>query len=42
MPLLDPFIEPLRGTAAQTLIVALLVESGGTLIDTYCYKTEAE
>ncbi|MBQ6649721.1 MAG: phage holin family protein, partial [Atopobiaceae bacterium] len=24
MPVLDPFIEPLRGTAAQTLIVALL------------------
>lgn len=24
MPVLDPFIEPLRGTAAQTLIMALL------------------
>ena len=25
MPVLDPFIEPLRGTAAQTLIIALLI-----------------
>ena len=27
MPLLQPFIEPLRGTAAQTLIIALLMLS---------------
>ena len=27
MPLLDPFIAPLRGTAAQTLIIALLMLS---------------
>lgn len=27
MPVLDPFIEPLRGTAAQTLIIALLMLS---------------
>lgn len=27
MPFLDPFIEPLRGTAAQTLIIALLMLS---------------
>lgn len=27
MPLLQPFIEPLRGTAAQTLITALLALS---------------
>lgn len=27
MPLLQPFIEPLRGTAAQTLIIALLALS---------------
>ena len=27
MPLLEPFIEPLRGTAAQTLIIALLMLS---------------
>ena len=27
MPVLEPFIEPLRGTAAQTLIIALLALS---------------
>lgn len=27
MPVLEPFIEPLRGTAAQTLIIALLMLS---------------
>ena len=27
MPLLDPFIEPMRGTAPQTLIIALLMLS---------------
>ena len=27
MPLFQPFIEPLRGTAAQTLIIALLMLS---------------
>jgi len=27
MPVLDPFIAPLRGTAAQTLIIALLMLS---------------
>ena len=27
MPVLDPFIEPLRGTAAQTLLIALLMLS---------------
>lgn len=27
MPALEPFIEPLRGTAAQTLIIALLMLS---------------
>lgn len=27
MPVLDPFIEPMRGTAPQTLIIALLMLS---------------